>query len=173
MRYTLSYYHYLSYQTRNCPVRERKLAKEIRALRRLNETDQYAYWEFAWSPRLERELLDGSRIDSQRESYQDLRNAWIESHGPFDERFTSEANSIERSLFSLGLEDGDRRHLAEAMALDADCFLTNDEAVIEKCADANLPLLICKVSDCVNQIAEELHLRQENPLRSRHFDSTL
>jgi hypothetical protein len=160
VRYILRYHHYLCQQTGQCPVSEPKLAREIRALRKFNEYDQYAFWEFAWSPRLERELIDGSRSITQRETFRDLRGAWKSSH-LFDDEFTSRANRIERSLFWLRLDDGDRRHLAEAIALDADCFLTNDEAMIEECTKAELPLLVSKVSECVRAISESLHLDEE------------
>ncbi len=60
-------------ETDECPVLEGKLNREIWALRTIVEYDQYANWDFAWLPRLNRELLEGSRSASKKAIFGLLR----------------------------------------------------------------------------------------------------
>jgi len=116
------------------PANEPKLAAELQALRRLAFLEQFEHWVFAAPAHLVNELLAGKPTNAQREAYKILSqawedSAWIESIKANEEK----VSSIERLLFFLKIKDKpDKRHLAEAMALGASWFLTNDTNIIKR-----------------------------------------
>lgn len=117
-----------------CPTNEPKLAAELQALRRLAFLEQFGHWDFAAPRHLITELLSGRPINSQREAYKVLSQAWEDSTWAESiEASKDKISSIEDLIFLLKLKDkADRHHLAEAMALEASWFLTNDTDIIKK-----------------------------------------
>ena len=72
---------------------------------------------------------------------------------------------IERSLSVLKLRHApDRRHLAEALALNASWFLTNDKEVVNKVnrvqrKEVMRSMRVCRPSECLSGISTGLFLR--------------
>jgi hypothetical protein len=91
-------------------------------------------WTFAAPPHLMRELRAGIPDGSQRTAYTTLQEAWSENAWSDDfQPDEGEIAKIEQSLSILKLKDApDQHHLAEAIALNASWFLTNDKEVIRK-----------------------------------------
>ena len=118
------------------PVSEPKLATELAALRRLVFIEQFFDWVVAAPTHLMDELLSGKPTPSQLETYKTLSQSWKdllnwENEGiePDEEKILS----IYHWLGSLNLRDKpDRRNLAEAIALQASWFLTNDKNIIKR-----------------------------------------
>jgi len=91
---------------------------------------------------------------------------WSRETQPSEEKISE----IEQSLAVLKLKDApDQRHLAEAIALNASWFLTNDSEVIQKTNDKEVgqkmggilrQTRICRPSECLEGIAVGLFLRQ-------------
>ena len=83
-------------------------------------------------------------------------SAWIEAF-PLDEE---EVSQVEDSLRILNLSQAaDRRHLAEAIVLNASWFLTNDKEIIKKCKGKDLSLRVSRPSECLSEISVGLFLR--------------
>jgi hypothetical protein len=118
------------------PVSELKLAAELTALRRLVFVEQFFDWVVAAPSHLMDELLSGKPTHPQLETYKTLSQAWKDSLNwenkdiePNEEMIIS----IDNWLISLNLRDKpDRRNLAEAIALQASWFLTNDKNIIKR-----------------------------------------
>jgi len=118
------------------PVSQLKLATELMALRRLVFIEQFFDWVVAAPSHLMDELLSGKPTQSQLEIYKTLSQAWKDSLNwgnegiePNEEKILS----IDNWLTSLNLRDKpDRRNLAEAIALQASWFLTNDKNIIKR-----------------------------------------
>jgi hypothetical protein len=118
-----------------------KLLSELVALRELIELelkieqmDFENRWDVVAPSHLIRELFSGRPTDEQRRVYRILQEAWVdcgqEEHIAAKE---DEIAAIEKSLRPLGLKDvADRWHLAQAIALGASWFLTNDGDILEK-----------------------------------------
>jgi len=53
----------------------------------------------------------------------------------------------------------DRRHLAQAIALNASWFLTNDNDIILKCKEQMLPVRVARPSECLDEISIGLFLK--------------
>lgn len=144
-----------------CPVSEPKLKRELLALRQLIFLDQHANLVYACTPDLLKELSAGKATDEQRKVYGIFSQVWKESGWsdafPLEE---SEVARIETSLRRLNLRhSADRRHLAEAIALKASWFLTNDKEIIQKCKGQNLPLHVSRPSDSIDEMFVGLFLR--------------
>jgi len=144
-----------------CPVTEPKLKRELNALRQLIFLDQLGDWVYACTPHLWDELNAGRPTTEQQGSYPLLMKAWKESAWtdafPLKE---SEVHQIEDSLKRLHLRDSaDRRHLTEAIVLNASWFLTNDKDVIKKCKRNPMPLRVARPSECLSEISVGLFLR--------------
>ena len=116
------------------PVRELKLATELAALRRLVFIEQFFDWVVAAPTHLMDELLSGKPTQSQLETYKILSQSWKDSLNWGNEGIEPDEEkilSIYHWLASLNLRDKpDRRNLAEAIALQASWFLTNDKNII-------------------------------------------
>jgi hypothetical protein len=115
--------------------------KELVALRKLIEIelelecrDFENRWDIAAPSHLIRELFSGRPTASQQSVYALLIEAWNDlEHNERRESDEDEISSIEESLRPLKLKHAaDRWHLAEAIALRATWFLTNDNDIIEK-----------------------------------------
>ena len=118
-----------------------RVIKELVALRELIEIelelecrDFENRWDIAAPGHLIKELLAGKPTVNQKSVYSLLIEAWNDheqnQHMESDE---DEISSIEKSLRPLKLKHAaDIRHLAEAIALRATWFLTNDRDIIEK-----------------------------------------
>ena len=102
--------------------------------RRIEQLEVANRWEVAAPTHLVKELLSGRPTPDQRRAYSILLQAWCDSDWPeYTSASEAEVTSIERSLRSLNLrDDADRWHLAEAIALEASWFLTNDSDIIDK-----------------------------------------
>ena len=113
------------------------------------------------------ELLHKQPTREQREVYSILLRAW-QAAGQQEANETSEENIIliEHSLYPLRLKDKDRRHLAEAIALGAVWFLTNDKRLLNHTRPKENKKSICKVQDvyvarpseCIPEISKGLFL---------------
>jgi hypothetical protein len=117
------------------------LYRELKALRALIEFELEIeqlevanMWHVAAPDHLLKELHSGKPTDTQQQIYSTLLQAWSDSGwrdyiGSTDEK----VRQIDESLRVLNLkQDADRRHLAEAIALEASWFLTNDKDIIKK-----------------------------------------
>jgi len=123
------------------PRTKARVRKELIALRKLIEIelelehrDSENRWDIAAPKHLMKELLAGKPTEKQRSIYSLLIEAWNDvgqdEYGQPDE---DEISLIEKSLRPLRLKHvADRWHLAEAIALGATWFLTNDSDIIEK-----------------------------------------
>jgi len=165
VQYTIDYEGYIfgeiSGSSGECPVSDPKLKRELDALRQLIFLDQLGNWVYACTPRLWDELNAGQPTRGQQEAYPIFMQAWKESAWteafPLDEE---EVSQVEDSLRILNLSDAaDRRHLAEAIVLNASWFLTNDNDVVKKCKGKDLPLHVAKPSECLSKISVGLFLR--------------
>jgi len=148
------------------PVSEPKLAGELLALQRLVELEQFGNWSFAAPTHLMKELLAGRPTATQLRVYAILLHTWRES----DWKESLEASegkvlSIDHELISLELQDAaDRRHLAEAIALEASWFLTNDEDILHKTRKEHKKIgqvrqvRVAKPSECAREISVGLFL---------------
>ena len=151
---------------------EPKLQKELMALRKLAGLEQLGSWDFAAPPHLIAELHagKGNLPEAKRMVYKVLEEAWNESVWSRDMQPREEKIlEIEQSLAVLKLKDApDQRHLAEAIALNASWFLTNDREVIQKTNDKEAvqktdrvlrQMRVCRPSECLEGIAVGLFLR--------------
>jgi len=138
-----------------------KLQKELVALRRLVELEQHSDCEFAAPRHLLDELNAGTPTGFQHETYQVLYEAWHDSVWMGDDSPTEEkVEEIEDSLGPIGLKHtADRRHLAEAVALAASWFLTNDGEVLRKTKGFLSGMRICLPSKSVEEISMGLFLK--------------
>jgi hypothetical protein len=151
------------------PTSDAKLLKELEALRTLFEIEHFGEgWEVAAPAHLMKELLKGRPSPKQQTAYviliqarQDSTwHAWVNAN---EEKILS----IERSLRPLSFRDtADRRHLAEAIALNATWFLTNDSDIIKKTrrrpAEFNAiaqGIRVSRPSECIGDISVGLFLR--------------
>ena len=118
------------------PIGEPKLATELAALRRIVFLEQFGHWDIAAPAHLMNELQTGKPTRPQLETYGILLQAWKDSLSWWNEGIEpneEKISSFEHLLASLKLQHkADRRHLAEAVALQASWFLTNDENVIKR-----------------------------------------
>jgi len=152
------------------PVHEPKVMRELEALRHIVELEQLGEGGHVAAPKhLMQELLC-KPSPKQREVYSILLQAWQESgQQEADEADEEEIMTIDRSLHPLQLKNKDRRHLAEAIALGAVWFLTNDKRLINHTRPAKEPNLICNVhgvsvarpSECIPEISRGLFLKTD------------
>ncbi len=167
VQYCADYEDFIFGDMEQNPALEPKLAAELASLRRLVELEQFGDWTFAAPPHLLKELLAGSPNSVQRGVYTILLQAWQESGWEeFFERNEQEILSIGQSLVPLRLKDAaDRRHLAEAIALNASWFLTNDGNIIRRTRAKGQPLgrvdhvRVARPSECIEEISVGLFLR--------------
>jgi len=160
VQYCVDYQDFIFGDSSECSTSEPKLREELSALRRLVELEQLGDWIFAASPQLISELHAGSPTIDQVEVYKLLRQSYEESG--WDEAFPIKTQTVDRivsSLKHLGLQPADRRHLAEAIALNASWFLTNDRGIILRCKGQDLPLRVTRPSECLEEISLGLFLR--------------
>ncbi|MFH1484744.1 MAG: hypothetical protein ABIH46_01615 [Chloroflexota bacterium] len=123
------------------PGIQARVRKELVALRELIEIElELEYWDFqnrwdiAAPSHLIKELFAGEPTKNQKSVYSLLMEAWNDlEQSERRESNEDETLSIEKLLRPLKLKHAaDRRHLAEAIALRATWFLTNDRDIIEK-----------------------------------------
>ncbi|MCK4294596.1 MAG: hypothetical protein KAY65_15455 [Planctomycetes bacterium] len=119
----------------------RKLEIELHALRQIIEMASHAEvqdldhrWDVAAPKHLLDELLCGRPKPHQLDTYRSLRKAWhdvgVEKHGLPDAQVVARA---QRRLARLNLKHPpDTLHLAEAVAMGAPWFLTNDKEILRK-----------------------------------------
>jgi len=149
------------------PVNEPKLLREIKALQQIRELEQLGEgWHVAATKHLMKELLCRP-THNQRRVYSILLQVWEEVEQQEADVVDQETiKQIEKSLHPLKLKDKDRRHLAEAIALGAVWFLTNDKRLINHTRPKNNKTVICKVqgvyiarpSECIPEISRGLFL---------------
>ena len=150
------------------PSTNEPLLRELKALQKIVELEQLGEgWQVAAPKHLMRELLHEQPTREKREVYSILLRAWQEA-GQQEANETSEENiiAIEHSLYPLRLKDKDRRHLAEAIALGAVWFLTNDRRLINHTRPKENKKAICTVQDvyvarpseCILEISKGLFL---------------
>ena len=144
-----------------CETADRKLKEELNALRRLVDLEQLGDWTFAAPAHLLSELLAGNPRPEQIDTYKLLKEAWNDSVWSEDARPTEDTiHRIERSLVALQLRHAsDQRHLAEALALNASWFLTNDRDVVKKGKLGVGTMRVCRPSECLADISTGLFLK--------------
>jgi len=168
-QYYADYQDFISGDGAAPPINE-SLLRELEALHQIVELEQLGEgWHVAAPKHLIKELLYKQTPD-QREIYSFLLQAWQEA-GQQEANEVSEEKitTIERSLYPLQLKDKDRRHLAEAIALGAVWFLTNDKGLINHTRPKENKKVVCKVqnvyvarpSECIPEISRGLFLRTD------------
>jgi len=110
------------------PARNKPLVRELQALQKLIELEQFGHWEFAASGHLLDELHRGRPSQCQLEAYDVLADAATTSEPADVERFIDQVRC-------LGLQRADERHLAIAAAMKASWFITNDQEIFRKVAE--------------------------------------
>jgi hypothetical protein len=138
-----------------------RLRRELVAIRKLVDLEQLGNWDFAAPRHLLVELRAGRPTAAQRETYTALEDAWDEERWTGNEPPTEVAIlAIERSLGALRLKHAsDRRHLAEALALGASWFLTNDGEVIRKTKGNVKAMRVCRPTESLKDISVGLFLK--------------
>lgn len=168
VQYCADYENFIFADDTTLPTSDTQLLRELEALRKFVELEQLGEgWEVAAPTHLIRELLKGKPTPNQRRVYGILLQAWHDSAW----QESVEANeekiaSIERSLFPLNLKDAaDRRHLAEAITLEASWFLTNDSNIISRTRreaesiGSVRKVLVARPSECIQDLSTGLFLR--------------
>jgi len=147
--------------THSARTNDPRLRKELTAIRRLVDLEQLGDWEFAAPLHLLAELRAGNPTVSQQETYRVLEDAWDVSRWTGNVPPTDETISgIEASLSTLKLRHAaDRRHLAEALALGASWFLTNDREVIRKTGGRVRSMRVCRPTESLEEISIGLFLK--------------
>jgi hypothetical protein len=168
VQYCADYEDFIFGGTLSLPTSDAKLLKELVTLSRLVEFEQLGTgWDFAASTLLMKELLSGVPTPNQRKVYAILVQAWEDSGWrEFVEANEGKISSIEMSLRSLNLKDvADRWHLAEAIALEASWFLTNDKNILDRTRRKSeiignvQGVQIARPSECIEEISIGLFLR--------------
>lgn len=161
VQYCADHEDFILCQADKCPIDEPKLRRELLALRQLVELDQFADWVFAAPRHLIGELHAGERTAQQRETYTLFRQAWEDSESVQEFLPNQDSvDSIEKSLTCLNLKDSaDRRHLAEAIALNASWFLTNDREIVRKSGGKVCATRVSLPSQCLEEMSIGLFLR--------------
>jgi len=160
VQYCADYQDYIFGDSSKTPIGKPRFKKELSALRRLIEIERLGDWVFASSPKLVSELYAGRPTICQTKVY-DLLQQYYGASG-WDEAFLIDAEEIVRiegSLKTLLLRSDDRRHLAEAIALNASWFLTNDAGIVRACKGRDLPIRVARPSECIEEISLGLFLR--------------
>jgi len=160
VQYCADHWDFVSGESAACKTADAKLQKELEALRRLVELEQLGDWTFAAPAHLLAELRGGKGTGEQLDTYKLLEKAWVESVWCDDIQPTEETvGRIGRSLATLRLKDADQRHLAEAIALNASWFLTNDGEVVKKAEGRFAAMQVCRPSECLEEISVGLFLK--------------
>src|SRR6266850_4430115 len=145
---------YVSGRSDTCKTSEPKLKTQLRGLRRLFELEQFGDWRIACCRHLLVELHRGKPTRDQLQTYGMLQEAWSDSVWETDE--SPNEDTVRRtyhSLEGLNLKDKpDQRHLAEALALNASWFITNDGDIIKKTNGVVGSMRVSRPSDCVQEI---------------------
>ena len=110
------------------------LLKLVEIELQLEQLDFENRWDFAAPTHLMQEFLRGKPTENQRNVYSFFIQAWNDfGREQYRESDAEKISLIEQSLRFLKLKDSaDRRHLAEAIAIGAAWFLTNDNDIIAK-----------------------------------------
>lgn len=123
------------------PTKSGLLWEELKALRALigfelqiEQLEVANMWHVAAPGHLMKELLSGEPTDNQRKVYSVLLKAWSDSDWhDYIKPSAEQVRLNDEALRVLKLKQAaDRRHLAEAIALKASWFLTNDKDIIKK-----------------------------------------
>ena len=152
------------------PVNEPKLLRELEALQQIVKLEQLGEgWHVPAPKHLMKELLC-KPTNNQRGVYSILLRVW-EKAGQQEANDADEETitQIEQSLYPLKLKDKDRRHVAEAIALGAVWFLTNDESLINHTRPPKFRNHLCNVqgvyvarpSECIPEISRGLFLNTD------------
>jgi len=168
--YCAKYVDFVFWEGNVPPIKEPKLLREIKALQQIVELElkQLGEGRHVAAPKhLMKELCCKSIPTDERRVYSTLLQVWEEVK-PQEANVVDEETikQIEKSLQPLKLKDKDRRHLAEAIALGAVWFLTNDKRLINHTRPKNNKKVICKVqgvyvakpSECISEISRGLFL---------------
>jgi predicted nucleic acid-binding protein len=147
---------------------ESNLLKELMSLRKIVEIEQFGEgWNAAVSSHLLGELSKNLK-PRQEETIEILVDSWKEIGWLAANNANEEdVSSIDRSLISLNLRPADRQHLAEAVALGATWFLTNDKRLIKRTRPKKFPnkvrnvsgVFVAKPSECIEEISRGLFLK--------------
>jgi len=154
------------------PAVNEPLRVELVALRRIVHLEQLGEGWHAAAPRhLMDELLQKPNPDEE-EVFTVLLQAWQEAAEQEAGQVSEEAiTRTESSLRPLALKDRDRRHLAEAIALGAVWFLTNDRRLINRTRPTEYKKAVCRIqgvwvarpSECISEISRGVLLRGGEP----------
>ncbi len=161
VQYCADHCDFIFGESDKCEQVDSNLEKELSALHRLVEIEQLGDWTFAAPRHLLEELRAGKPTEEQKETYKTLEEAWSDSAWLDDGRPTEDMVScIQQSLGVLKFKHAsDRRHLAEAIALNASWFLTNDKEIVKKTKGEVQGVPVCRPSECLQEISVGLFLR--------------
>ena len=166
VQYCSDFEDYIFGTSESCSVIEPKARQEIDALKKLVELEQLTEgWVVASSPHLMNELRAGRPTPTQDKNSRLLHDAWKESDWMENgDSVPSEVDRVAQSLKTLNLSSPDRRHLAEAVSVQASWFLTNDkntlrEANKKNSADLLRGLRVVRPSAFISEISVGLFLR--------------
>lgn len=161
VQYCADYEDFIFGDSTILPVNNPTLRKELVALKKLVELEQLGNWNFAAPHHLLAELHRGKPSENQLEVYRILQEAWADGESQ-QKIITNEERiaDIESSLVNLNLNDiPDRRHLAEAIALNASWFLTLDNDILQKTRGKVRQTRVSRPSESLQEISDELLLR--------------
>jgi hypothetical protein len=152
---------FVSGQSDACKATEPKVLTQLRGLRKLIELEQLGDWTIGCCRHLLAELHTGKPTLEQLQTYATLRDAWSDSLWATDESPTEDTvRRIEHSLDGLKLKQKpDQRHLAEALALNASWFITNDKEIVKKTKGAIGSMRVSRPLECLDEISVGLLLR--------------
>lgn len=149
-------------------IAEPNLLNELISLKKIIEMEQFGEgWNVALSAHLLYEL-QRKPAREQKETINTLIASW-EDYGLYKANLVNEEDVllVECSLVTLNLKPADRRHVAEAIALGATWFLTNDKRLIKRTRPKKFPNNICSVqgvfvakpSECLEELSRGLFLK--------------
>jgi hypothetical protein len=161
VQYCADHSDFIFGESNACDNADLDLESELAALRTLVEFEQLGDWTFAAPCHLLEELRAGKPSETQLDTYKVLEEAWSDSVWLEEPRPNEkEIHTIEQSLAALKLKHvPDQRHLAEAIALNASWFLTNDKEILTKTNGRVQGLRVCRPSQCLQEISVGLFLR--------------
>lgn len=161
VQYVADYESFVFSESPHCPVIEKRLRRELLALRNLVELDHLADWSYVAPRHLLEELRSNHHLTkNQRRVYDLFEKAWHDCvYFGQDVPGSFEIERNDSNLSCFGLQEKDRRHLAEAISIRASWFLTNDGRLLRKAGGSLGAMRLSRPSGCVEEIAVGLFLR--------------
>jgi predicted nucleic acid-binding protein len=161
VQYCADHKKFITGRSDKCKATEPKLRHQLEGIRRLVELEQLGDWTIACSRHLFTELHRGKPELDQLKVYKMLCEAWSDSVWREDEApAEDEILATQHSSDGLNLKDkADQRHLAEALALNASWFITNDRDILKKTKGGVNSMRVSRTSECLDDISVGLLLK--------------